>query len=144
MLQLSHGIQSPDLSANLQHLQRPRWEEYFVQDLTESFFDAAVDFIVKNHAMGAIFHRAAGTLVDNGIERVSEMYRNVIKRKVSLICFKKETREIAGLNALIVKTRSDIPKVEARVTLNLITTLIKNYFSFRSRTAKACSDLLLL
>lgn len=118
-------------------------EEYFVQDLTENFFDAAVDFIVANHARGAVFHRAAGTLADDrGIECVNEMYRNVFKQKVSLICLKKETREIAGLNALCVKSRSDIPKVEARVTQNPITTPIKYNFILeveQQRLAIACS-----
>lgn len=89
-------------------------EEYYIQDLTENFFDVAVDFIVANHARGAVFHRAANTLCDDsGINRVREMYRNVFKEKISLICIKRVTNEVVGLNALHIRTKSDIPKVEA-------------------------------
>lgn len=88
-------------------------EEFLIQDLTENFFDDAVDFIVENHARGAVFHRAAKTLEgDSGIQRVREMYRNVFKEKISLICLKVSTNEIAGLNALHIKSRDDVAKVD--------------------------------
>lgn len=83
-------------------------EELIIQDLTEDFFDDAVQIIVYNHARGAVFHRAAGTLSsDSGIERVSEMYRNVFKEKISLICLTKETKEIVGINALYLMTHTN-------------------------------------
>lgn len=86
-------------------------EEFYIQDLTENFFDQAVDFIVANHARGAVFHRAAKTLADDsGIQRVREMYRNVFKEKISLICLKMDTNEVVGLNALGVKTRETLIK----------------------------------
>lgn len=88
-------------------------EEYFIQDLTEDFFDVAVDFIVANHARGAVFHRAAKTLAtEEGVRRVSDMYRNVFKEKISLICLKMGTNEVAGLNALYVKSKDDKPSAE--------------------------------
>lgn len=84
-------------------------EEFYIQDLTENFFDAAVDFIVANHAKGAVFHRAAKTLAtEEGVAKVSNMYRNVFKGKISLICLKMGTNEIAGLNALYVKSKDDV------------------------------------
>jgi hypothetical protein len=84
-------------------------EEYFIQDLTENYHDQAVDFIVENHAKGAVFHRAANTLAnESGIQRVREMYRNVFKENISLICFRMGTEEIAGLNALTVKNRENL------------------------------------
>lgn len=95
-------------------------EEFFVQDLTENFFDVAVDFIVENHARGAVFHRAANTLCDEkGIQRVSNMYRNVFKEKISLICIKMGTNEIAGLNALTIRTRSDLINPDVSDMLDL-------------------------
>lgn len=91
------------------------FEDFFIQDLTENFFDVAVDFTVDNHARGAVFHRAANTLVDqNGIQRVSNMYRNVFEEKISLICISKATNEIAGVNALTIKTREDLIKPDVR------------------------------
>lgn len=84
-------------------------EEFFIQDLTENFFDVAVDFIVENHARGAVFHRAANTLADEaGIQRVSNMYRNVFKEKISLICIKMGTNEVVGLNALTIKAKGEL------------------------------------
>lgn len=88
-------------------------EEFIVQDLTEEFFDDAVDFIVENHAKGAVFHKAANTLVgESGFKKVGESYRNGLKEKVSLICFKKGTKEIAGLNVIVVKTKDQMIRVE--------------------------------
>lgn len=86
-------------------------EEFYIQDLTENFFDQAVDFIVANHARGAVFQRAAKTLADDsGIQRVREMYRNVFKEKISLICLKMDTNEVVGLNALGVKSKDTLIK----------------------------------
>lgn len=77
------------------------FENLIIQDLTEDFFDDAVQIIVDNHARGAVFHRAAGTLCsDSGVQRVTEGYRNVFKEKISLICLTEETKEIVGINAL--------------------------------------------
>lgn len=92
-------------------------EEFYIQDLTENYFDVAVDFIVANHARGAVFHRAAKTLAtEAGIKRVSEMYRNVFKEKISLICLKKDTQEVAGVNALYVKSKTDVAKVDVSLS----------------------------
>ena len=93
-------------------------EEYFVQDLTEEYFDRAVDFIIENHAKGAVYHKAAKTLDDDsGMKKVREMYRNVFKEKISLICFKLGSKEIAGLNALCIKTRNNfiVPPVSCEI-----------------------------
>lgn len=76
-------------------------EEFFIQDLTENYFEEAVKIIVENHAKGAVFHTAAKALSNEaGIRRVNEMYRNVFKEKISLICLKFDTMEIVGINAL--------------------------------------------
>lgn len=76
-------------------------EEFLIQDLTECYFDEAVKIIVDNHVKGAVFHKAAKTLSsESGIRQVNEMYRNVFKEKISLICLKIDTMEIVGINAL--------------------------------------------
>lgn len=91
-------------------------DEYKIQDLTEEFFDQAVDFLVENHARGAVFHRAAKTLCnEKGVERVQNYYRNVINERISLICLKVGTNEIAGMNALYtyIVSKTDQPEKEA-------------------------------
>lgn len=90
-------------------------EEYFIQDLTEEYFDRAVDFIVENHAKGGVLHRASNTLSsENGLMNVRQKYRSIFEEKVSLICFKSGSQEIAGLNALCIKTKENfiIPSVK--------------------------------
>lgn len=85
-------------------------EEFRIQDLTENYFDQAVNFIVENHARGAVFHRACKTLHnESGIERVSNSYRKVFEEKISLICIKVGSEEVVGLNALHIKSRFDAP-----------------------------------
>lgn len=77
------------------------FEEFLIQDLTEEHFDEAVQIIVDNHAKDAVFHKAAKTLSsDSGIRRVKQMYLDVFKEKISLICLNIDTMEIVGVNAL--------------------------------------------
>lgn len=84
-------------------------KEFVIQDLTENFFDDAVDMVVELHGKGAVFHHAARTLNDEkSIEKVRAMYRSVFEQKVSLICLKVDTQEIAGLNCLGVAERGFI------------------------------------
>ena len=113
-------------------------EEYFVQDLTEEYFDRAVDFIVENHAKGAVYHKASKTLDgDSGIQLVREMYSNVFKEKISLICFKLGSKEIAGLNALCIKTRDNFiaPGVMCEA-ISFFKLLIRDFLNFSQPTMK--------
>lgn len=76
-------------------------EGFLIQDLTEDRFDEAVKMIVDNHAKGAVFHKAAKTLSSEcGIRRVGQLYLNVFKEKISLVCLKIDTMEIVGIDAL--------------------------------------------
>lgn len=107
-------------------------EEFIIQDLTENFFDVAVDFIVENHARGAVFHRAANTLVDEkGIQRVSNMYRDVFKEKISLICLKKGNNDVAGLNALTIKKKGELVKPDVNKVLEYFLVFIKSISDIR-------------
>lgn len=83
-------------------------EEFIIQDLTENFFDDAVDVIVENHAKGAVFYRAAGMLKDEvRLQRIRNMYLDAYKEKISLICVNKATQEIVGINSLYSKSRAE-------------------------------------
>lgn len=85
-------------------------EEFYIQDLTENYFDDAVDFMVEYHARSSIFHRAAGTLLsDDGVERIRQMYRSVFEDNISLICLKANTNEIIGVNAILIRSKYDEP-----------------------------------
>ncbi|CAG9805185.1 unnamed protein product [Chironomus riparius] len=87
-------------------------EEFYIQDLTENYFDDAVDFMIEYHARSSIFHRAAGTLLsDDGVERIRQMYRKVFEENISLICLKADTNEIIGVNAITIRSKDDEPSV---------------------------------
>lgn len=97
------GLQGPMVYSTFQLRSKNsgELEEFLIQDLTENYFDEAVKIIVDNHAKEAVFHNAARTLsTESGIRRVNEMYLNVFKEKISLICLKIDTMEIVGINAL--------------------------------------------
>lgn len=119
-LQLPEGTLNPIIYSSFKVIVKDREdvEEFFVLDLPECYFDRAVDFIVANHARGAVFHRAARTLTDEcGIQRVRKMYRDVFEEKISLVCIKKGSQEIAGLNALTVKNRQNFTLPPVRFKL---------------------------
>jgi GNAT superfamily N-acetyltransferase len=81
-------------------------EEFLIQDLTEDYFDEAVEFMVENHARDAVFHRAAHMIVnESSIEKTKIAYRKVFEDRVSLICIRADTNEIVALNALFIKSK---------------------------------------
>lgn len=97
------GLQGPMVYSTFQVKSKisDEVEEFLVQDLTENYFDEAVKILVDNHARGAVFHTAAKTLSSEcGIRRANQMYLNVFKEKISLICLKIDTMEVVGVNAL--------------------------------------------
>lgn len=97
------GLQGPMVYSTFQTKSKisDEVEEFLIQDLTENYFDEAVKIIVDNHARGAVFHTAAKTLSSEcGIRRANQMYLNVFKEKISLICLKIDTMEVVGVNAL--------------------------------------------
>ena len=94
-------------------------EEFCIQDLTEEFYEEAAEFMVANHAKGAVMHRAARTFATkSGLENVMERYRNLLREKTSLICLKLDTQEIVGVNALTVKTKENLIKPDVSFFLS--------------------------
>ncbi|KAG4071464.1 hypothetical protein HA402_011618 [Bradysia odoriphaga] len=97
------GLQGPMVYSTFQIKSKnsDEIEGFLIQDLTEDRFDEAVKIIVDNHAKDAVLHKAAKTLSSEcGIRRVNQMYLNVFKEKISLVCLKIDTLEIVGINAL--------------------------------------------
>lgn len=76
-------------------------EEYFVQDLPQEKVEEASEFMIENYVKHETFLKA--TKVPNAA--LMEFYRFVFQQKVSLACFKKDTGELVGLNALSVKSK---------------------------------------
>ncbi|KAL7036383.1 hypothetical protein ACKWTF_008793 [Chironomus riparius] len=108
------GVPYPQIYSRFKVKSEDVEDEFFIQDLTENHFDMAVDFIVENHARGAVFHRAAGTIgTEAGVDIIRKNYRAAFEQRVSLICIDAKTNEIAGLNALYLASKFDPPKPES-------------------------------
>jgi GNAT superfamily N-acetyltransferase len=102
-------------------------EEFLIQDLTEEYFDAAIDFSFEYHGRGAVFQRAANTMgSEEGLQQVRNNYRKIYEQKISLICIKADTKEIAGLNALYLKSKYDEAKPSEIVSFQLL----NEFYSF--------------
>ncbi|CAG9805186.1 unnamed protein product [Chironomus riparius] len=108
------GVPYPQIYSRFKVKSEDVEDEFFIQDLTVNYFDMAVDFIVENHARGAVFHRAAGTIgTEAGVDIIRKNYRAAFEQRVSLICIDAKTNEIAGLNALYLASKFDPPKPES-------------------------------
>lgn len=96
------GLQGPMVYSTFQIKSKnsDEIEEFLIQDLTENFYDKAIQIIVDN-ARGGVFHAAAKTLLsESGVRRVNEMFLNVFQEKISLICLNIDTLEIVGISAI--------------------------------------------
>lgn len=76
-------------------------EEFIIQDLPEDKFEEAAKFMIDYYSKEETFLKAI---------KVSEMvlkdfYLFILKQKCTIACFKKDSNELVGINALSVKTR---------------------------------------
>jgi hypothetical protein len=76
-------------------------EEFVVQDLPQDRVEEAAKFMLEYYVKDETFQKA--TKVSE--ETLTDFYRFVLRQKVSLACFKKNTGELIALNALSVKSK---------------------------------------
>lgn len=83
-------------------------EEFYISDLTEDHTEAALDLLVnyvipeETFCKGIRIHEKP-----NAMKIISENYLELFAKKTSLVCCKKESDEIVGLNILGVKTKGE-------------------------------------
>lgn len=83
-------------------------EEFYISDLTEDHTEAALDLLVRYVVPEENFCRAVRIHEKpNAMKIICENYRELFGKKTSLVCCKKETGEIVGLNILGVKTKGE-------------------------------------
>jgi hypothetical protein len=81
-------------------------EEFYIADLTEDHADEAwkliEEFVIpeENFCKAVQIHTKP-----NAMKVMENGYRELLKQKVSLGCFKKKTDELVGLNILSVKVK---------------------------------------
>ena len=76
-------------------------EEFIVQDLPQDRIEEASNFMLEYYIKDETFQMA--TKVSK--KALMDFYRFVLEQKVSLACFKKNSGELVGLNALSVKSK---------------------------------------
>jgi hypothetical protein len=76
-------------------------EEFVVQDLPTELHEQAADFMIQYYMKDETFQKAFQV----SQESLKEFYRFVFDQKVSIVCLKKGSTEIVGMNALSVKTK---------------------------------------
>ena len=81
--------------------------KYCFQDLTENYYDRAVEFMIKNQVKEETFHKSLNLCENpNAVRAIRSFYQDVFKEKTSLVCFKNGSNEIISVNALFVKTKN--------------------------------------
>jgi hypothetical protein len=87
-------------------------EEFYITDLIEDHETEALDLLVKYVLPEENFCKAIQILKkENAMKIICENYRKLIKKQMSLACFKSDTGELVGLNILNVVFK-DEPKPE--------------------------------
>lgn len=76
-------------------------EEFSIEDLPEEKFEDAVEFMIKNYVAEETFMKAFKVPE----ESLREFYRFVFKQRTTIVCFKKGSSDIIGMNALSVKAK---------------------------------------
>lgn len=92
--------------------------EYRVQDLPEEYNERAIDFMLEYFLPDEPFQQACSQEVREGAAgRLGNFYKEVVKSRVSLVCFAEGSEEIVGLNLLRVESESTEAPVLEKVYL---------------------------
>lgn len=83
-------------------------EEFYISDLTEDHTEQAIElasnYIIpeENFCKAIQIHTKP-----NAMKIISDRYRDLIRKRMSLACFKADTKELVGLNMLNVSTKGE-------------------------------------
>ena len=118
-------------------------EEFYISDLTDDYFDAALELLVmyvmpeENFCKAIQIHKNP-----NAMKIMCENYRILFAKKTSLACFKKETNELVGLNILGVNTKG-VEKVlsVSKIGVRRTAIILINNFRITIQTLKYYASL---
>jgi hypothetical protein len=102
-------------------------EEIVIQDLPQERVEEAAKFMLEYYVKEETFQKATKV----SPEALMDFYRFVLRKKVSLACFKKNSGELIGLNALSVKSKGVDTNFKVTLTYN---SADSHKFSFRVTT----------
>lgn len=87
-------------------------DHLMVEDLTESMNNFAIEFLVKYHELSEEFADNFNTKNADGTDKAPRVfYREILDKKLSLICKKPGSREPVAVNMLVVKTKDQIDDI---------------------------------
>jgi hypothetical protein len=90
--------------------------EYRVQDLTEEYYDIALDLMVKYFLPDETFCSSKHiTENETGVKVFSDFWRREFKEQLSIACFKEGSDELISANCLRVNSKDD-PKDDTVVS----------------------------
>jgi hypothetical protein len=83
--------------------------EYRVQDVPEDRYDEAVDMLVNHFMPDEVLNICRGLWKSpDGVREHREVWIKMIKRKLSIACFKNDdSDELVGVNILVVSSKND-------------------------------------
>uniref|UniRef100_A0A182K8G5 N-acetyltransferase domain-containing protein n=1 Tax=Anopheles christyi TaxID=43041 RepID=A0A182K8G5_9DIPT len=81
---------------------------YQVQDLPEERFEEAIVHMMEHFVYDEPTCRAKNLASEQqSLDEITDLWREFVKLKLVLVCFKEGTEEIAGMNMLYVSQQSD-------------------------------------
>lgn len=80
--------------------------EYRVQDLTEEDFEVAFDHMKTYFLRDEVMNNVMGLWKDEAsIKNLYEIWKEMVKQRVSLACFRENSNEMVGCNILYVSEK---------------------------------------
>lgn len=81
---------------------------YWVQDMPEDRFEELVEFMTKHFLPYEVMCECKGVMNNpKSVESVKDIWRDMLKQKVTLVCFKEGCNDIIGANVLIVYSKGE-------------------------------------
>lgn len=96
-------------------------EDFVVVDLQRENHAAALDHMLGNFLSDEPICKSKEVLKNaEALKIVSELWKNVMDQNVTVVCYKKHTSEIVGLNMLGVISKSDLNELKLDINPNNI------------------------
>uniref|UniRef100_A0A182JE85 Uncharacterized protein n=1 Tax=Anopheles atroparvus TaxID=41427 RepID=A0A182JE85_ANOAO len=96
-----HTFQAKDTDSD-------RLVTYRVQDLPESRFEEAVAHMLEHFVFDEPTCRAKNIVGEQqSVDEIADLWREFVKQKLVIVCFKEGDDEIAGMNMLYIAEQDD-------------------------------------
>uniref|UniRef100_A0A1B0GHD5 N-acetyltransferase domain-containing protein n=1 Tax=Lutzomyia longipalpis TaxID=7200 RepID=A0A1B0GHD5_LUTLO len=81
---------------------------YRIEDLTEDRYDEVAGLMVEHFVAGEPMSISLGTINDKeSLKKMRHMYKEIMDKKLSIVCYKENSNEICGFNLLEILFRAE-------------------------------------